>query len=228
MRRQRVGSSLGEDVHAQLREEILGGDLAPGERLLVTPLSERFKVSLSVVREALTKLAEQGLARSTPQIGFTVTPLSLDDLVDLTLVRIEIDNLMIRRAVVEGDLTWESGVVAAHHALSVTAMRDAETGHTNPAWRQLHSRFHAAVTEGCASPLLQRIRGELYNKAELYRAWSALTGSQRDVVAEHRSICEAVLDRDPDRATQLMAAHIQLTTDLVFQFRENETRSASA
>ena len=213
-----MGSSLVEDVHAQLREEILVGGLKPGERLLVQPLSQRFKVSLSVVREALTRLAEQGLAKSTPQIGFTVTALSIDDLVDLTRARVDIENLMIARAVVEGDLIWESAVVATHHALAGTPSADPVSGVLNPSWRVKHSDFHAAVAAGCGSPVLQRIRAELYDKAELYRAWAVRVDPGRDVVAEHRSICEAVLDRDAARATELMAAHITLTANLLRGF----------
>lgn len=222
MKRQRVGSSLVEDVQGQLREEILLGRCAPGERLLVQPLSGRLGVSLSVVREALTRLAEQGLVKSTPQLGFTVTPLSVDELADLTEVRIEIETLMIKRAVAEGDLAWETAVVAAHHALSGTPP-EGDDGRINPAWRSAHSDFHGAVANGCTSPLLRRIRGELYDKAELYRAWASRVSEARDAAKEHREICEAVLDRDADRATERMAAHITLTTDLLLRSMADET-----
>jgi DNA-binding GntR family transcriptional regulator len=215
MKRQRVGSSLVEDVQAELREEILLGACAPGERLLVQPLSKRLQVSLSVVREALTRLAEQGLVKSAPQLGFTVTPLSVDDLTDLTRVRIEVESLMIRRAIAEGDLAWETSVVAAHHRLAGTALQ--ADGVMNPAWRSAHSDFHAAVASGCDSPLLQTFRLELYEKAELYRAWTVRVSARRDPAREHREICEAVLDREADRACELIGAHIQLTTDLLLE-----------
>lgn len=215
MKRQPVGSTLVEDVQAELREEILTGVRQPGERLLVQPLSQRLEVSLSVVREVLTRLAEQGLVRSAPQLGFTVMPLSVDHLTDLTRVRIDIENMMIRRAVVEGDLEWEAGVIAAHHRLAGTSS-NAE-GAMNPAWRAAHSAFHASVASGCASPLLREIRAGLYDKAELYRAWAVDASVGRNVVKEHREICEAVLDRDADLACELMAAHVQLTTDLLLQ-----------
>jgi len=219
MKRQRVGSSLAEDVQGQLREEILLGMHDPGERLLAQPLAKRLQVSLSVVREALTRLAEQGLVKSTPQLGFTVTPLSVDDLADLTRVRIDIETLMIRRAVAEGDLAWEASVVAAHHHLAGTPVQ--ADGAMNPAWRGAHSDFHAAVAAGCASPLLRTFRSELYDKAELYRAWTVRVSGRRDAAKEHREICEAVLDRDAERACALMAAHVQLTTDLLLESLDN-------
>lgn len=214
MKRQRVGSSLVDDIQSELREEILLGTLAPGERLLVQPLSQRLHVSLSVVREALTRLAEQGLLRSTPQLGFTVTPLSMEDLADLTRVRIDIESLVLRRAIAEGDLAWEASVVATHHHLAGTAPR-SEAGGLNPAWRTAHSDFHSAIASGCASPLLQSMRASLFDKAELYRSWALKVSETRDVAQEHLEICQAVLDRDGDHAMALMASHIQLTTDLL-------------
>lgn len=219
MRRQRVGSSLVDDVQAELREEILVGLRAPGERLLVQPLSKRLQVSLSVVREALTRLAEQGLVRSAPQYGFAVTPLSVDDLHDLTQVRTEIETLMIRRAIAEGDLTWETAIVAAHHHLAGTPA--AANGGLNPAWRAAHSDFHAAIASGCRSRLLRTFRLELYDKSELYRAWAVRASGSRNPAEEHRRISQAVLARDADRACELMAAHIHLTTDLLLDSMAN-------
>lgn len=224
MKRQRVGSSLVDDVEAELREEIFMGVLQPGEKLLVQPLSQRLQVSLSVVREALTRLAEQGLLRSAPQLGFTVTPLSIDDLRDLTRVRIDIEDLVLRRALLEGDLAWEASVLAAHHHLAGTP--DRLEGGLNPAWRRAHAEFHAAIGSGCVSPLLQSIRSGLFDKAELYRSWALSASGSRDVAGEHRDICQAVLDRDTERATQLMAMHIQLTTDLLTA-TAGETEAAS-
>lgn len=213
MKRQRVGSSLVEDVQRELREEILLGGQPPGARLLVQPLARRLGVSLSVVREALTRLAEQGLVRSAPQLGFTVVSLSVEELEDLTRVRTDIELLMLRRAIAEGDLAWETALVAAHHHLAGTGKQ--VRGALNPAWRSAHADFHAAVAAGCPSRLLQEFRAELYDKAEVYRTWSAPASLDRDVDAEHREICAAVLDRDADRACTLMADHIQLTTSLL-------------
>lgn len=215
MKRQKVGSSLVEDVQAELRQEILHGIRAPGERLLVQPLSQRLHVSLSVVREALTRLSEQGLVRSTPQSGFTVTPLSVSDLTDLTRVRIDIEGMIIRRAIDEGDLAWEAVVVAAHHRLAGTTPQ--VDGALNPHWTSAHSQFHAAVASGCQSTHLRAIRSALYDQSELYRAWAVPASEGRDVAREHQEICQAVLDRDADRACDLMQAHIQRTTDLLLR-----------
>ncbi|HEY0410171.1 MAG TPA: GntR family transcriptional regulator, partial [Candidatus Dormibacteraeota bacterium] len=67
-------STRTQAVHDELRRELLdlSGQFEPGQRLKLLPLAERFDASLSVVREALTRLAEQGLVVATPQHGFSV------------------------------------------------------------------------------------------------------------------------------------------------------------
>lgn len=66
--------TLSDDVRARLRADILSGRLLPGYRLKFPLLSARYDVSVSVLREALVRLAEQGLVQSEPHQGFVVTP----------------------------------------------------------------------------------------------------------------------------------------------------------
>ena len=114
-------STRAEHVHATLKTEILGGVLLPGTRLRVVELAERFSVSQTVVREALTRLAEQRIVEASPQQGYRVAPLTLADLNALTETRVHIEGLALRLAVVRGDVSWETEVVAAHHQLTRTA-----------------------------------------------------------------------------------------------------------
>src|SRR3954447_15366630 len=115
----------GEQVFSQLRADILSGRVLPGTRLRFADLTERYDCSTSVVREGLTRLAEQGLVEAEPQHGFSVTSLSDDDLDDLTTARCELEGLVLRMSIEHGDIAWESEVVAAHHALDRTPMANA-------------------------------------------------------------------------------------------------------
>ena len=109
-----------EQVYDVLRSELLNGDLRPGQKLKMVELTERFGVSQSVIREALTRLTEQGLLVATPQRGFRVRDLSIEDIAELTETRIQIESLALRLAVERGDLQWETGILAAHHRLERT------------------------------------------------------------------------------------------------------------
>src|SRR5258708_10228550 len=89
----------GEQVYAQLRADILSGRLPPGTRLRFADLTERYDSSTSVLREGLSRLAEQGLVQSEPQHGFHVTSLSLEDLDDLTTARCELEGLVLKMSI---------------------------------------------------------------------------------------------------------------------------------
>src|SRR5580692_7364854 len=88
-----------EQVYEILRGELLNGGLHPGQKLKMVELTERFAVSQSVVREALTRLTEQDLLVATPQRGFRVRDLSVEDIAELTETRIEVESLALRLAV---------------------------------------------------------------------------------------------------------------------------------
>src|ERR1700745_4415259 len=109
-----------EQVYDLLRAELLNGGLRPAQELKMGELRETFGVSQSLIRGALTRLTEQGLLVATPQRGFRVRDLSIDDIAELTETRIQIESLALRLAVERGDLQWETGILAAHHRLERT------------------------------------------------------------------------------------------------------------
>ncbi|CAN5639363.1 GntR family transcriptional regulator [soil metagenome] len=165
-----------------------------------------------MVRGALTKLAEQGLAKAEPQAGFRVTPLSRADLIDLFTTRVEVESLTVRHAVHNGDMAWESSVVAAHHTLQRTAQLVAGEGSApNEQWPDAHHAFHRALISGCGRPRLCEIAESLWNASELYRRWATVVQHERDVPSEHSAILSAVLARDADLAAAGLASHIRMT-----------------
>ncbi|WP_432182809.1 GntR family transcriptional regulator [Streptomyces sp. NBC_00063] len=208
-------SSRVSEVYVQLRREILAARFAPGEHLHISALRERFGVSLSVVREALIRLAEQRLVRSEPQIGFFVVPLDEATLLDLYQVRIHVETLALRLAIEKAGVPWESSVVAALHTLGRTPQHVAgDNTEMTEDWAGAHAEFHRSLASGCASPLLMDIRAGLYDASELYRRWAQpVVRDTRDVHADHTAIAEAALARDPDRATGLLEQHLRGTAD---------------
>jgi GntR family carbon starvation induced transcriptional regulator len=213
MARTRQGRSLVEDVYEALRSDILFGRRLPSSRLQLNELAVEHDVSLSVVREAVTRLASEDLVEATPQRGFRVRSISLEHLRDLTWLRIEIETLALRQAITKGDVTWEANLVAAHHRLSVTSMY-LEDGSGNTEWMAAHGAFHAALAAGAGSPVLERVRRQLYDASELYRYWSGNLPNhppRAHVSDEHRAIFEAALAREADCAVDLVTRHLETT-----------------
>lgn len=196
---------------------MLDGKVRPGERLKPADLGETFNVSVGVVREALTRLAEQRLVISTHNQGFRVVSLSQQELVDLTEVRVTVESLALRLAAERGDLRWESEVLAAHHRMANTPRRSTEQPDLmTDEWSAAHRAFHTTLIQACGVTTLLEFCDQLSDTMELYRRWSApASRGRRDVAGEHRRLMETVLARDPEAAMAALRDHYEGTTRIV-------------
>jgi DNA-binding GntR family transcriptional regulator len=211
------GSSRTQSAYEALRAEVITCRLAPGSKLVIADLCQRFDVSLGAVREALARLTSESLIISKPQQGFRVAPISEGDLKDLTEVRIDIESQCLARAIQFGDVAWEGRLVAVFHELAHTPHRTGdEPSQLREDWAETHGRFHAVLVEACDSPWLLKIRQLLYDQSERYRRLSVpLAEEVRDINREHRDIMEATLGRDVERAVFLLRDHFRLTTRIL-------------
>jgi len=153
------------------------------------------------------------------QRGFRAAPISVADLKDLTMVRIEVESLCLKRAIAVGTVDWESRLVAAFHRLSRTPERVAsDPVRAADDWADAHAGFHAALVEGADSPWLLRLHAQLYAQSERYRRLSVpLSMEERDVGGEHRAILDATLKRDAEKAVKLLTRHLGATTAILLE-----------
>jgi GntR family transcriptional regulator, carbon starvation induced regulator len=205
------------NVYEQIRSDILACRIPPGEKLRINALVDRFESSLGSVREALSKLSSEGLVYATDQKGYSVAPVSRDELLDLTETRIELEIICLQRSIEFGDVDWESRVVAAFHRLNrLTERNPQDPARLDDAWGVAHAEFHEALVAACGSAVKLRIRKALYEQSERYRRLSVpLRTVARDVNAEHKAIVDAVLKRDAVAAARQISAHLQKTTDIL-------------
>jgi DNA-binding GntR family transcriptional regulator len=217
--------SLSRAVYAGIRADILAGRYAPGAKLSPRTIATEYEVSLSVVREALTRLTEQDLVVAAPQLGFSVVELDIDDVRDISRLRILIEGAGLREAIEHADVEYEARLMGSHHRLSRTQYITGHPGETvTEDWARAHADYHRALLSACPSPRLRDLAASLRETAELYRRWSGsfdVHQEPRDVPAEHRGLLEAALDRDPDRAVALLTEHINKTASLLELFMES-------
>ena len=210
-----MSTSKTSETYNALKSNLLNGTFAPGEQLRIDAITSALEVSKGAVREALARLTSDGLVDNTPQKGFVVAPVSAEDLIDLTEVRIELENRCLELAIARGDLAWEGGVLSAYHMLSHTPL-EAEHGGVNPVWTARHGDFHDSLISACESRWRLRLRGVTYLQAERYRRMTRpKILERRDVDAEHKAIMEATLQRNARLACELMGRHLRTTMDLI-------------
>ena len=206
------GQGMTAQAYDLLRSDILTGVLAPDEKINISDTVARSGLSLGAVREALSRLTSEGLVVAETNKGFRVAGITLEELEDLTETRLLIECACLENAIRNGDLRWESGIVSAQFELSRLSLLVGNTDKVNTRWSDAHGRFHAALTAGCDSPWLLKIREMLYTQAERYRiATAPYDRAARDLAAEHKELADAALARDAARATAAMRDHLTRT-----------------
>lgn len=205
--------TLTSAVFRQLRSDVLDCRLMPGQKLLLMPLAKRFGVSLSAVREALSRLLAEGLIVAMDQRGFMVSEVSMADLLDVTETRVDLETIALLRSIEKGGVAWENNIEIAWRALeAVPYPQSSEPSVEYDHWSQIHDRFHCSLIAASGSPCLLKFCAGLYERSERYRRLSRLSRSaSRNVLGEHRAIMEAVLSRNGDIAVRLLSDHYRLT-----------------
>jgi GntR family carbon starvation induced transcriptional regulator len=214
-----AGETLASSTYARLRRDIIEGAFAPGSKLRMRQLCDRYAVGFSPIREALNRLLHDGLVRQTDLRGFAAAPLSGAELDELTKTRCWLNELALRQSIEYGDSAWEEQVVLTYHRLSRIPLwipgEDPANRGVNPAWEIAHRAFHASLISACGSSWLLGFCEQLFDVADRYRNLSHSPAVRRERQSdEHRPIMEATIARDAERAVQLLTQHLLRTAEL--------------
>ena len=218
--------TLAGAVLASMRSDILELRLAPGSKLPFESLRERYDAGFSPLRESLSRLAEEGLVIGEDQRGFSVAPLTVEDFVDLTTLRREIEVMAITRSVERGGDAWEADLVRAFHHM-LLASSPVNRGYPTE-WARRHKAFHEALVAACGSPRLLLLRRQLFDHFMRYQrvaprhVWK---NSIRDT--EHKKIVDAAVSRNVDKAAGLIRAHIRILDEILDGVKAFQSKRSS-
>ena len=196
-------------IEERILEELLSGSLAPGSKIKVSELKERYQVSLSPLREALSRLLATGLLQLESNKGYTVTDISVQEQCDLYEAAAVTEDLALKQALERRDQTlgYEDEIVASLYQLE--KMERAPEAPAFADWLRANQRFHDSLVNGC-SPITQELRSLLHPRAERYirLAYQAERLRLEIYHKEHAEIAQAVLDFRNEEARRLLKAHI--------------------
>jgi GntR family transcriptional regulator, carbon starvation induced regulator len=214
---QSSGPPLIEIALQRMKRSIVACDLEPGFKLKVDVLSKEYGISSSPIREALNRLAQEGIVHSSDNKGFRVAPISIQDLHEISRLRILLEGEALSESIERGDDAWEGNVLAAYHRLNMIEKRIGNGPIAlDDDWAERHKAFHFALFSACTSPLLLGMIDSLFDRAERYRRYSALhRQTERHKSNEHQSLMKAALARDKDKASALLRRHIDHTKNSV-------------
>lgn len=204
---------LVDQAFARLRRDVLSGTYGAGAKLKLDELQTAYGFSSSPLREALSRLAQEGLIRADERRGFRVADISPEDLADITRMRVMLDVPALRESILHGDDAWEASVVGAYHRLEKVEARIGDGPVVlDEDWTGVHCAFHLALLAACPSERMRSWSASLFDQAERYRRYSArFRKTARRKSNEHRKIMDATLRRDANTACALLEEHILST-----------------
>lgn len=198
--------TLWEQVRDRLREDILAGRLEPGAELAEVALAREFGTSRGPLREALGRLASEGLVKVTPRRGAVVTQLSRREFIEAYQVREALETLAVRLAV-----PLMSDAEVAHLRELCELMARAASGGQVRLFFDTNNSFHEALVRGSRNRKLHEVHRMLVGQMAPYLPRSLeLRGNLEQSVAEHAAILAAIQARDAERAARLLAEHIEV------------------
>lgn len=196
--------SLNDRVFASLREALLTGTFAPGERISENQLAEQLEVSKTPVREALRALCERGLLEPHERRGFVV---SVD--------AVAIHELYASRALVEpAAVQWATANNGPEiHQRARRILDRARSSAKRKGFdqlSQLNREFHELLYERCNNHMAIRLLGEMKDFLQFMAAtaWRFAPTYEAEQ-AEHEAILEAVTRGDGEEARRLVLEHIE-------------------
>lgn len=203
--------TIASRVSHEIRQAILRGDMKPGSKINLDRLRTAYDISLSPLREALSRLVADGLVELEDLRGYRVAPVSTSNLAEVTRLRVEFESLALKHSIEQGDLEWESDVMRALYRLN-RIERDPSRPESLEAWEEAHNDFHRQLIQGCGMPLLLRFCSVLHNLNDRYRRiFLATNPGDRDVRGEHSTIAEAAVARRSSEACETLRRHIDRT-----------------
>lgn len=205
---QNTAHTVGLSTYATIREDIIFGRLEPDLKLKLDQMKNRYKASISTVRESLNRLASEGFVVAEEQRGFFVAPVSRGDLEEIAALRVLLECSALEQSIDNGDTEWEGNVAAAHHKLHRMEQKMLSGDETQKElWKRYDWEFHQALIFACGSKNLLSLHRTVFDKYLRYQM-QVLTFRGAPAAEEHRLLFEAALDRDKKTAVKILKQHV--------------------
>jgi DNA-binding GntR family transcriptional regulator len=206
-RRIEHGPLVFDTVHAELRNAILDGQLAPGTALSVPALAREFGLSRTPVREAVAQLVTEGLAHSQPHRGAVVASFTPRELNELYIVREGLEGVAARLAAEQRNATVEAEL----DKLLAVQVRSQRKGDER-SFVESSFAFHTLIANASANATLFSLIDALQNRTRLaMQHGSTVAGHMSEGALEHRHILDAIRLGDGAAAEESMRHHLRCT-----------------
>ena len=198
-------TTISEIAFNEIRQAILSGRFRPGERINQKQLTEELGISIIPLREAFRQLQAEGFISIIPHRGAYVNELSLQEIEDVYLIRIELEGLAAQLA--SKRLTQRD--VKTMKSLFARMKSATERNDFRPLF-DLNRKFHFTVYQACRRPLLLELLNDLWDRSTRYRTMQTHDAQRvKEELGEHRDILEACLQQNREGLPEAIRFNVQ-------------------
>lgn len=213
--------SLTDKVYNILKQKIIDKELPPGTRLVDSQLAEEYGISRTPMRDAIRKLAEDGLVTSYSNRGYCVFKPTQKDIEEIFEIRLMVDEMAVRKLVNE-ILPQNPEAVATFRQFYEDLHAPKETEFENDSFIQADEDFHDRMILLTGNTRLFAIYSENRSQTRMFRR---ITSNDKSRMAKanrhHEKICEGLLNLNLEQALTAVDEHIRLSMqDALTDFQE--------
>jgi len=210
---------LRDEVYHSIKEAILTGEMAPGERLSIGRLLQETSFSPTPIREALLKLEQEGFVSRLPKGGFIVSRFTKKDIEEIFDIRSLLESYAVGLAtnhIQKEDIHWlEKNIKESEQYILKNKLNKVST---------LNTEFHGYLNRLSKNDRLLFLINELRDQIFQYRsAILRVPTKARISVEHHKMMIEAIKKREVDLLKRLAQEHIQIGKEVILTEIEKGT-----
>ena len=210
-------NSTSKVIYHNLREEIINLYLEPGTSISEKELSEKYRVSRTPVREALVRLAQEGLVQIYPQKGTVVSLIDLSAVEEERFLREHLERAVVKEACMEFS---KENILALEMNLKFQKMYIE-----NKDYKKLFNtdeEFHKIIFEGCSKKRIWNSINDGSTEFQRIRVLRLTVNSSWDnIYLQHKEIFNAIKNKNPEMAEEFMKKHLNMVIFDKTQVRES-------
>jgi len=204
---------LSDKAYKALKADIISCALEPGCQVTQPELVEKYGFGITVVREALQRLAQEGFVKSVPRFGYIVNPITISDVYELFEVRTPLEAAAARWAAIRG--TDRELAKLAEMANFTYVHRDLAS---YSEFLANNNSFHRSVAVAAGNQRLVDLISKLLEESmQIFHYAIDLRDQAAEAHEEHISLARALLDRDPDRAEEIVRTQLARAQQVVLE-----------
>lgn len=201
-------------IYESLKEEIVKGNLRPGERIVISDVAKRFNVSPMPIREAINRLQQDGFVEVVPHVGARVSTIDLERHKELMLIRIELETLAAKLSTPYID---EKTLARLDEIL--LEMEEAVQNNEHRRYGKLNVDFHLLIYGAGPYKILYDLITTLWGRSEYSRSiFETIPERNAESLKEHQAMVAAIKMGDAQKVADILRQQKEISTAMHIKY----------